>query len=468
MKITQLRSENVKRITLVEITPGDSPVIKIGGENMAGKSSVLDSVMYAIGGEKLVPSEPIRTGEARAEVVVELDGGLKVTRRFTRDRLPCDCGSATDTLTPERKTTTHSDGCASLTRFGETRSTLTVTNKDGAKYPSPQAMLDKLIGKLAFDPLDFYRMKDTAQNETLRKLLKLDFTELTGKRKEAADNRAMAKKGLALAEARAVDLPSFPDVKEEVPSDAVAAELKEAERLRKVAEEANKEARAAAKGLDEVRDRSNACGDRITKIASDIQKLQAEFEDAKKEHQDWQSAIAAAEKRMALCVEQECQAMTNVPSTDALEQKLQTIEQTNKKFAANQVKNRALDEVVRLSAEVAQHDKIVTDIDTEKERLLREAAYPVPGLGLSEDGVTFNGLPFNQASGAERLRVSVAMGLAMAPELKVLLVRDGSLLDAKGQALVAGMAEAAGAQVWMEIVGEGEGMAVVMEDGHAK
>ena len=93
------------------------------------------------------------------------------------------------------------------------------------------------------------------------------------------------------------------------------------------------------------------------------------------------------------------------------------------------------------------------------------AAFPVVGLGFNDNGVTFNGVPFSQASSAEQLRVSVAMGLALNPTLRVVLIRDGSLLDDDSLAMVATMAAEKDSQVWIERVGHGEETSVVIEDG---
>ena len=90
---------------------------------------------------------------------------------------------------------------------------------------------------------------------------------------------------------------------------------------------------------------------------------------------------------------------------------------------------------------------------------------PVDGLGFDDGIVLLAGIPFSQASSAEQLRVSVAMGLAMNPTLKLLLIRDGSLLDVDSRRLIAEMAEAADAQVWMECVEENEATTIVIEDG---
>jgi hypothetical protein len=79
--------------------------------------------------------------------------------------------------------------------------------------------------------------------------------------------------------------------------------------------------------------------------------------------------------------------------------------------------------------------------------------------------VDFNGLPLEQASSADQLRISVSIGLALNPKLKVILIRDGSLLDDDALKSVADMAAQADAQVWMERVGKTGDVSVVIEDG---
>jgi hypothetical protein len=145
---------------------------------------------------------------------------------------------------------------------------------------------------------------------------------------------------------------------------------------------------------------------------------------------------------------------------------LQQADATTKRNA--QAKERA-----RLIAERDESDaaaKALTDqiekIDEWKRDQIAAAAMPISGLSFSADGgVTFAGVPFEQASHAERLRASVAIGFAMNPRLRVLLVRDASLLDEDGLRLVAEMAEQAGAQVWLERVERDAQTTVLIEDG---
>ena len=100
--------------------------------------------------------------------------------------------------------------------------------------------------------------------------------------------------------------------------------------------------------------------------------------------------------------------------------------------------------------------------------MLAAASFPVAGLSFGEEGLLYQDRPLEQASSAEQLRVSVAMGLALNPQLKVLLIRDGSLLDGDSMRTIAEMAEAAEAQVWIERVGDGDPAAIVIEDGSVR
>ena len=109
------------------------------------------------------------------------------------------------------------------------------------------------------------------------------------------------------------------------------------------------------------------------------------------------------------------------------------------------------------------------EIDQRKAMLISNANFPVEGMSFDENGVLYNGLPFKQEGTAGQIRISVAMGLAMNPKLKVILIRDGSLLDADNLAMIGKMAEEAGAQIWVEKVTEdGQGVSVIIEDGMVK
>ena len=62
MKINRLEIENVKRIKAVKLEPAQNGLTIIGGDNQQGKTSVLDSIAWALGGERYKPSQSTREG----------------------------------------------------------------------------------------------------------------------------------------------------------------------------------------------------------------------------------------------------------------------------------------------------------------------------------------------------------------------------------------------------------------------
>src|SRR6266850_1268076 len=128
MKIIQLTAENIKRLIAVEIRP-DGHLVQITGKNGAGKTSVLDSIWWALSGAKHVQAAPIRRGANSAKIKLDM-GEILVTRTFKRT----DDGGFTTKLD-------------------------VVGNVKG----TPQTMLDSLLNSLAFDPLEFARWGNDAE-----------------------------------------------------------------------------------------------------------------------------------------------------------------------------------------------------------------------------------------------------------------------------------------------------------------
>ena len=103
--------------------------------------------------------------------------------------------------------------------------------------------------------------------------------------------------------------------------------------------------------------------------------------------------------------------------------------------------------------------------DTVKAAAISLAKMPVAGLSLGDGEVMLNELPFEQASDAERLKVSIAIAMAMNPKLRVIRIRDGSLLDENSMKAIAEMAHEGGYQFWVERVETSGKVGIVLEDG---
>lgn len=81
VKITSLELENVKRIRACAITPTQNGLTVIGGRNNQGKTSVLDAIAWALGGDRHRPSRAAREGSSiPPRLCVKLSNGLVVER----------------------------------------------------------------------------------------------------------------------------------------------------------------------------------------------------------------------------------------------------------------------------------------------------------------------------------------------------------------------------------------------------
>jgi hypothetical protein len=371
----------------------------VGGDNGAGKTSVLDSIQMALGGGKAIPSDPIRHGAKQGSVVLNL-GDLTVERVITK-----------------------------------AGSTLTVRDADGVKQRSPQAILDALCSRIAFDPLAFIALHPSKQNEVLRELLGLDFGKLDADRERAYSKRTELARDAKAVRSQAEAI--------RVPGDTPAAPVVVAELVARL-----REAHAAA----------DAARVHERKLAEAIAaRVQAEGA--------LQQAEAQAMARRAAFKALERVALPPAPDTTAIEAQLATAEATNRHVHLRSQRDALEQRAGELDRKVAELTAAVEAVDASKAALIAAKPFPVKGLMFGEDGPMLDGVPLEQASAAQKLRVSVALGLAMNPTLKVLLVRDASLLDHKSLALVTQMAEAAGAQVWLERVGDGDKTAVIIADG---
>jgi len=412
MPIVALDIKNVKRINAAHIEP-DGSVIILGGRNAQGKSSVLDAIQMLLCGAGTMPPEPLKRGTEAGHVSADL-GDVVVTRSFT----PSGGGS----LKVEAK-----------------------VGSDRAVMKSPQKWLDERIGKLSFDPMAFLRADEKAQAETFRQLTGCDTRELDAKRKAIFDDRTLVNRQGRDAEGALASLPHFPEAPAEpMSAEAINAELAAARR-------------ANANRATLVRDASEA--DRaVNKWTGEIARLETELVKA---HENL--------KESARLVKSFAEGLSATPSIDEspIVAKFDGITKVNQQVEANRTRARALATIDALATKSKLLTGQLLTLDETRAAMLRDAKCPVPGLGLNADGlVTFNDLPLSQASDAEQVELSMTLSLAMNPGLKVVLIREGSTLDRDAMALVAKMAEEAGAQVWIERVDDRDAGAIIIEDGN--
>lgn len=467
----------------------------VANDFVVHNSSILDSIAYAIGGRDGIAEEPIRRGQDSASIVLKMDD-MVIRRTFNASG----------------------------------RTVLSVEDLKGKKHTSPQSILDRLTSKLTFDPLGFMHMDDKPQAAALRAAVGIDFADIDAERQKLFDERTEVNRELDRVAAVAGSLPHHADapVAEQSASDVIS-EIEQAQAVnariagmatrRQEVEIGMKQADAEARRIEAenntlVKDtlgKAVAKGNlapRIAGLKAHVAALDVEIAEMER-HLAAKRADRAADARdistnetALLRIEVELaandrQRASNLATREVqiqrggvlahemaalqqdaahlkpvavepLKEKLDRLEGANRKARDNAARVAADKAVEAQRAASAALTVRLDAIDAEKARLLAAAPFPVSGLSFNAvGGVTLDGLPFSQASTSAQLRVSVAIAAAMNPKLRVMLVRDGSFLDAKSLSLLGDLAAQHDLQVWVERVAKDEACSVIIEDGNA-
>lgn len=426
MKIVSLIAENVKRLVAVEIKP-DGNLVEITGRNGQGKTSVLDSIMWAIEGARHIQAEPIRKGADSARIRLDL-GEIIVQRNFYRDE-----GRPTS---------------------------LTVMAADGQPFRSPQGMLDALLGALSFDPLAFARMKPKDQFDALRKFVPgVNFAQITLDNKDDEERRTsvgrLRDQAKGAAATAAIGLP--PDLPEEpVDEGTLATKLEEAG-------QANTMLARQRSDLETLRAEAHGAQQLAHTLANEAQQLRERADDL-----DQRSRVQADLVEQLLIKIDNIGEIPANEDTRAIVKQLADARATNMKIRQRDESRRHSLNWQKLDAEWKALSKKIADRNEAKRQAIAAAKMPVEGIGFGEDCILLNGLPFEQASDAEQLTASVSIAMATSPKLRVIRIRDGSLLDEKAMQLLGELADRNDMQVWVERVDSTGQIGFVIEDGHVR
>jgi DNA repair exonuclease SbcCD ATPase subunit len=429
LKIIRLEAENVKKLKAIEIIPKDSTIV-ISGRNEMGKSSILDSIWLALGGKAASKDlkKPIRDGEEKAHVTVDL-GDIIVTRKWTSD----------------------------------TKSYLTIENRDGATFKSPQAILDELIGNLSFDPLAFSHMSDKEQKEILLDLvdIELDLDEWEKDRTEAYEERTGVNRKVKDLEGQ---LSGLPEPEEGAPTKEVSAadimtEITKAQEV-KVANDDKR------KDLTEQRQELAGLEETLAEVVAGIDTLTNRLTEGEKKKEQIQADMKEAKGHL-LKTNSVVTALVD-PDMEAFQEKLKNVEDVNKVFRENQKRVDTQKSLYTAKRESQDLTDELDGMDKTKSDAIEKAEFPIEHLGFDETGVTYKDIPFGQCSAAETLRVSLSIAMAINPKLRVLRIMDGSLLDSANMKIIQDMVKEHDFQVWVEIVDESGKMGIYIEDGEVK
>jgi len=425
LKIISLQAENIKRLVAVHITP-EGNLVEISGNNAQGKTSVLDSIWWGLDGERNIQDDPIRHGEERALIRLDL-GEIVVTRTFN---------SKTN---------------------GTYTTALKVEASDGSRFTNPQTMLNELLGNLTFDPLNFMKMKPKDQMEMLKTFVPdIDFKSIDEANEADFDARQDINREhkLLVARASGIDVPD--DCPEKVDVQDLIIQMRDAAVHNSAIEQIKQ---------NQIRDK-NLIVDKIEQATEKTNRaIDLRFQAAELDEQCTKLNREIDNIKVTLDVQE---GMPDMIDVQAMQEQLDTVNETNEMVIKAEQKAELLKEAEALKT---RSDEFTKTIDTRKEETseaIKAAKMPVDGLDFGEDCILFNDVPFNQASDAEQLKTSIMMAIVMNPTLRVIRVRDGSLLDESSMKLLADIAAKEDYQIWIERIDSSGKIGFVIEDGSLK
>ncbi len=423
MRIIGMKQENVKRLKVIDLTPNKF-INRISGANGSGKTSILDGIEWALTGTSRVPSQPVRKGSGRATIQLDL-GEIIVTRRFTEG------GSKNGTLVIEAKDSRN-------------------------RFQGAQALLDSYMGTISFDPLEFLRMHPKKQLEVLRSLVKveIDLDKLEEEYQADYLRRREAKKEKLAVETRrdSIHVPEgLP--KEKVNEAALVEELREASDYNADIQREQRKREDVRLERDQIVRSMDDRGARLNELRKEIERIEAGLrEDQKK--------AEASEKIMSAW-----KPLPKPKDAAQLAEKIDAARKANQGIDRRTLRDQYQNEADELEREIEALSTALDAREAEKTEALTKAEFPVPGLEFGEEQVIYRGFPFDQSSNAEQIRCAVAIGMASNPELRVMRIKDGSLLDDKAMHILAEMAEAHDYQIFVEVVDTSGKVGVYLEDG---
>ena len=417
VKITALEAENVKRIKAVALTPSPTGLTLVGGNNNQGKTSVLDALAWALGGDRFRPDAAQRDGAiAPAHLKVTLSNGVVVERK------------------------------------GKNAS-LTVTDPTGRR--SGQQLLNAFVEPLALDLPRFMDASDKEKADILLRIIGVG-SELQVKDLEIKglyDKRTFTGQLAAQKKHFAEEMISYPEAPDEPVS---ASELIHQQQDILARNGENQRLRAQYAELEQ---QVQQCVDELKRTRERIATLQQLADELDAKHTKLFNQRETARKTVSQLQDE---------STAALEASIRDIEETNRKVRANLEKARAEDEAAQYASDYDKLTGQIEDKRAERMALLNGADLPLPGLSVEDGVLTYNGKRWRDMSGSDQLRVATAIVRRLNPDCGFVLLDKLEQMDMTTLQEFSAWLEAEGLQAIATRVSTGSECQIIIEDGMVK
>ena len=410
VKITALEAENVKRIKAVALTPSPTGLTIVGGNNNQGKTSVLDALAWALGGDRFRPDAAQRDGAlAPAHLMVKLSNGVVVERK------------------------------------GKNAS-LTVTDPTGRR--SGQQLLNAFVEPLALDLPRFMDATDKEKADILLRIIGIG-AELHTRDMEIKalyDKRTFTGQLAQQKKHFAEELISYPEAPDEPVS---ASDLIRQQQDILAHNGENQRKRSQLAQLTDLLERQK-------KVVADL-----EFQlSTERQRLDTMQADVKIAQTAAADLQDE--------STAELEASIRDIEDTNRKVRANLEKARAEDEAVQYDSEYKRLTEQIAQKRADRMALLNGADLPLRGLSVEDGALTYKGKHWRDMSGSDQLRVAAAIVRRLNPDCGFVLLDKLEQMDMTTLQEFSAWLEAEGLQAIATRVSTGSECQIIIEDGMVK
>lgn len=410
IKINSLEVENVKRIKAVKIEPSINGLTVIGGNNNQGKTSVLDSIAWALGGDRFRPSQVQREGSILPPSLhVELSNGIVVERK----------GKNSD---------------------------LKVIDPTGRK--GGQQLLNEFTEALALDLPKFMNASNKEKAQTLLQIIGVGnkLYELEKQETELYNKRHAIGQIAEQKQKFADEMVSYPDVPKEPVS---ASELikQQQDILARNGENQRKRAQAAR-----LRVEAEALEQKISETNKQLTELMRSQEVLER---DLRVAELSAET-------------LRDESTEELEANLREIEMLNIKIRSNLDKEKAAEEAKMFKDSYDALSDELSEVRKQKTELLNNAELPLSGLSVEEGELTYNGFKWDNLSGSDQLKVATAIVRKLNPKCGFVLLDKLEQMDVKTLNSFGAWLEQEGLQAIATRVSTGDECSIIIEDGYSK
>ena len=410
IKIASLTTENVKRVKSVHIEPSPNGLTIIGGNNNNGKTSILDAIAWALGGNKYRPSKAQREGSVVPPTInLKLSNGLIVERK----------GKNSD---------------------------LKVTDPTGNK--AGQNLLDSFVEELAINLPKFINSSDKEKANTLLEIIGVgqQLYELECQEKEKYNMRRSIGQIADQKEKFAKEQPFYPEAPKTLVSitDLITQQQ---DILAKNGENQRK------------RDMTDQLHRQATQLMAEIERQENTLANLKEQYQSVLRDYDVAQKTSEQLQDE---------STEELEESIANIEAINIKVRANLDREKAEQDAAEYRT---QYSSLTTEIESlRKQRmdLLQNADLPLEGLSVEDGELLYNGQRWDNMSGSQQLMVSTAIIRKLKPECGFVLIDKLEQMDMQTLNEFGAWLEQEGLQAIATRVSTGDECSIIIEDGYVK